>query len=220
MKKFFVLTLCLMLFALCSSAFAADMSSAVGAGIKAEASLQANTVSVQKVGLEICRDVWCYKADGNLRWYDHSCNKTPTEGLNEFLDSMWKNGASANWYVGLIVGPGSSTTYADGDTAAQINGTNGWDEDSTAYSEATRPALTMGTVSGGSVNNSASKAVFTIDSTCVAGCVIAGNFIISNNTKAGTTGILAGEGDWSVDRTVYGDDTLNCQITSTITSSD
>jgi hypothetical protein len=200
-----------------STALASDLESEVGAGIKMEVAMQANTVAVQKVGLQICRDVWCYKADGTLRWYDHSCNKTPTVGLNEMLDAMWKNGATANWYVGLITGPGSGTTYADGDI---MTSHAGWTEDSTAYSEATRQALTMGTPSGGSVNNSASKAVFTIDSTCAAGCVIAGNFIVSDSTKGGTGGILAGEGDWSADRTVYENDTLNCQITSAVTSSD
>jgi hypothetical protein len=193
----FVLTMLFILTAL--TAFAADMDSAVG--------------------LKLCRDVWCYKADGTLRWYDHSCNKTPTVGLNEMLDSMWKNGATAAWYVGLIAGPGSGTTYADGDI---MTSHAGWTESSTSYTNApdVRPTLTMGTVAAGSVNNSASKAVFTIDSTCAAGCVIAGNFIVSDSTKGGTGGILAGEGDWSADRTVYENDTLNCQITSTITSSD
>lgn len=216
MKKFLAV-LTMLLFLIASRVFAGSMESRAGVGIQADVSIQANTSQTHKVGIELCRDIWCYKADGTLRWYDHSCNKTPAVGLNEFLDAMWKNGPSAAWYTGLITGPGSGTTYADGDTMASHAG---WTENSTAYSEATRQALTMGTPSGGSVNNSAAKAVFTIDDTCAAGCVIAGNFIVDNSTKAGTTGILAGEGDWSADRTVYQTDTLNCQITSTITSSD
>lgn len=221
MKKILaVLTMLFCFAAFTVTSFAGDMESRVGAGIKMEAqSIQMNTASIQKVGIQICRDVWCYKQDGTLRWFDHSCNKTPTVGLNEVLDAMWKAGSSANWYVGLITGPGSGTTYAAGDI---MTSHAGWTEDSTSYTNApdVRPTLTMGTPSGGSVSNSASKAVFTIDSTCAAGCVIAGNFIVDNDTKGGTSGILAGEGDWAADRTVYENDTLNCQITSTITSSD
>lgn len=58
-----------------------------------------------------------------------------------------------------------------------------------AYSEANRQTFTAGTVASGSVDNSAAKAVFTINAD---NTLIGGLFLIDNNTKSGTTGTLYG----------------------------
>lgn len=72
---------------------------------------------------------------------------------------------------------------ADANTAASHAG---WTE-LTAYSEANRQALTLGTAAAGQIDNTAAKATFT----CNANGTVAGAlFIISNNTKGGTTGTL------------------------------
>lgn len=64
----------------------------------------------------------------------------------------------------------------------------------TAYSEANRQAFTPGTIANGSVDNSASKAVFTINADAT---IIAGLFMADNNSKGGTTGTLYGMAPFS-----------------------
>lgn len=160
----------------------------------------------------------CYDADGRLKWRDEFCNLVTTEGKNDLLDKYFKGSSyTAAWYVGLI----SSVSYsalAAGDTAAQINGTNAWKEANTGggantptFSQGTRPALTLGSVSGGSVDNSASKAAFSITGTGT----IKGAFVASVSTLGGTTGKLYSEGTFSADRSVVNGDTLNVQVTLT-----
>jgi hypothetical protein len=85
----------------------------------------------------------------------------------------------------------------------------------TPYSNATDPAFTPGAISGGSVDNSASKAVFNINATDD----VYGAFLKDNNTKGGSTGILYGAGDFGAYRSVLSGDTLNVQITCSITAS-
>ena len=74
---------------------------------------------------------------------------------------------SAAWYVGLT---SATPTVVAGNTMATHAG---WTE-VTAYDEATRPALTLGSVAAGSVDNSASKARFTISTN---GTAIGGAFV-------------------------------------------
>lgn len=165
-------------------------------------------------GVTVCHHyrVECVGADGTVKWVEEFDNLVMTSGLNKYLDATLKTGlASPAWYVGLVTGPGSGTTYAAGDTMASHAG---WTE-STAYSNATRPAFTPGTISGGSVDNSASKAVFTINGTAT----IAGAFMADNSTKGGTTGTLLGAGDFATDRAVESGDTLNVTVTATLTAS-
>lgn len=154
--------------------------------------------------------VECWR-DGALVWEDTFDNLVTTAGKNKYIDATIKTGlTSPAWYVGLVQGPGSGNTYAAADTAASHAG---WTE-STAYSQATRPAYVPGTVAGGSVDNSASKAVFTINATAT----IAGGFLIDNNTKGGSTGVLLGVGDFTVgDRPVFNGDTINVTVTPSIT---
>jgi hypothetical protein len=84
----------------------------------------------------------------------------------------------------------------------------------TPYSNATRPAFTPGTIASGSVDNSASKAVFTINATSQ----IYGLFLADVNTKGGTTGTLQGMGVFTdLSRGVASGDTLNATVTCTLT---
>lgn len=130
----------------------------------------------------------------------------PTVGLNDSLDKHLKGvGYTAAWYVGLTDG---TPTPAAADTMASHAG---WVEVA-SYSEATRPVLTLGAVANGSVDNSASKASFSIN----APTTIGGAFIVSVNTKSGSSGILYGVGPFSGgDRAVQAGDTLNVTVTAT-----
>jgi hypothetical protein len=111
-------------------------------------------------------------------------NGITDEGLNHILNTQFHNTTQvATWYIGLIDNSGFSALAA-GDTAAQINGTNGWDELS-EYDEATRPAWTEGAAASRSITNAA-----TVDFTINATKTVKGIFLVSTNTIDGTTGFL------------------------------
>lgn len=151
-------------------------------------------------------DVECYGPDGTLKWADHFYNLVVNTGLDDLLDKRFKASAytSAD-FVGLTSG---TPSVAAADTMASHGG---WTE-ITAYSQGTRPSLTLGTVSGQSVDNSASKAVFSINGTATVG----GCFVTTDSTKGGTAGILYGAGAFSQgNKSVNNGDTLNVTVTLT-----
>ena len=154
--------------------------------------------------------VECWR-NGKLVWSDDFENLVVTTGLNKYLDATLKTGlASPTWYNGLVTGPGAGNTYALADTMASHAG---WAE-ATGYSNANRPTWTPGAISGGSVDNSAAKAVFNIN----ANATIAGCFMVDNNTKGGSTGTLLGVGNFTGgDRAVQTGDTLNVTVTASLT---
>lgn len=151
--------------------------------------------------------------DGKVIWEEHFKNLITTEGLNDILDKYFKGSSyTAAWYVGLVDNSGFSA-FAAGDTAAEIDGTNGWDEFTNYDSPANRDTLTLGVPAAGSVDNSGDKASFTIDS---GGGTVEGAFI--STAASGTTGVLYGEGSFTTARSVNEDDVLNVTITLTAAS--
>lgn len=194
--------------------FTLKMSSLVQASdFGAQGTVGAKSMEKLPVRIEHKYHVICHAPDGSVRWEDGFHNLTTTAGLNKYLDSTLKTGyASPAWYVGLITGPGAGNTYALSDV---MGSHAGWTE-SAAYSNVTRPAWTPGSVAAGSVDNSGSVAVFNIN----AGATIAGCFLTDSNTKSGVTGILLGEGNFTIaDRLVQSGDTLSVTMTATMTSS-
>jgi hypothetical protein len=149
--------------------------------------------------------VQCYDKDGNLKWESKSPNLVVNVGLQD-MNTKYFSGSSytAAWYIGLY-GAGASNNPAAGDTAASHAG---WTE-VVAYSQATRPQATFGTATTADpsvISNSASPAAFSINGSTTVG----GAFLISNNTKSGTTGILFSASDFTGgDRAVVNGDTLN-----------
>lgn len=113
---------------------------------------------------------------------------------------------AAQWYVGL---KGLVAGVVLADTMASHAG---WTE-LTPYSNATRVAFIPGAVSAGSVDNSASVAVFNINATAT----VTGAFVADLQTKAGTLGTLYGAGDFAAARGVASGDTMNVTITASIT---
>lgn len=128
----------------------------------------------------------------------------PTTAGGSVADNTVTWREASVWFVGLK-GTGAA---AAGDTMASHAG---WAE-VTPYSNATRPVLTLGAVAAGSVDNSASVAVFTINATAT----VAGAFLCDLAVKAGTTGLLYGAGDFAASRSVLSGDTLNVTITLTV----
>jgi hypothetical protein len=153
-------------------------------------------------------DVECYGADGSLKWRETVYNLVVTGGKNDLLTNYFKGSAyTAAFFVGLVDNA-SFSAIAAGDTAASHAG---WLE-SAAYSNATRPALTLGSASAGSIDNSASKASFTIN----ASATLNGAFCITNSTKSGTTGVLYSASSFGSTRSVISGDTVNVQVTLTV----
>ena len=151
--------------------------------------------------------VECYDQNGQLKWEDGFENIVVTTGRNQYLDATLKTGSAfPTWFLGLK----DSVAAVAADTIASHAG---WAE-LVPYSNATRPAFTPGTIAAGSVDNSVSKAVFTLNATATVG----GAFLVNNATKLGTTGILLGAGEFAQARSVLSGDTLNVTVTCSITS--
>lgn len=154
--------------------------------------------------------IQCFDKDGNLKWEAANKNLVVNVGLQDMNTKYFTGtGYTATWYIGLY-GAASSNNPAAGDTAASHAG---WTE-VTDYSQSTRPACTFGTATTADpsvISNSASPAVFSINATVTVG----GAFLISNNTKGGTTGILFSAADFAApgDRSVVNGDTVNVTYT-------
>jgi hypothetical protein len=146
----------------------------------------------------------CFDQDGNLKWEDKSHNLVVNQGLKDMNDKYFSGAAyTATWYLGLITGPGSGTTFAAGDTLASHAG---WTE-FTNYS-GNRGAVTFGaaTTADPSVITNPSPVAFTITG---AGGTVAGAFL--TNVATGTSGVLFSESDFQSpgDRVTVSGDVLN-----------
>ena len=109
-------------------------------------------------------------------------NLIPTEGINHLIEVGLKGATQVtSWNVGIFE---SNYTPDASDTMATLPGAA---NESTAYTELTRRPLVLGAVSGGSADNSASRAEFTGSTN---GKTIYGGFIASSSTKGATVGTL------------------------------
>lgn len=173
------------------------------------AGLVAKTGFSEKVSAGGVFHVQCFDAQGNLKWEDRMHNLVVNEGLQDMNTQYFKGSTySAAFYLGLVTGPGSGTTYAAADTLA-IHA--GWTE-FTNYS-GSRKAVTFGTATTADpsvISNSASPAQFSISG---AGGTVAGAFLCT--VSSGTSGVLFSEADFQSpgDRVVVSGDTLNVTYT-------
>ena len=171
------------------------------------ASLTANKGSTERVGAGGVFTVTCVGADGVEKWSDTFHNLVVNQGLQD-MNSKYFQGAgyTAGWYLGLVEGPGSGTTYAAGNTLASHSG---WTEltPGTAYT-GNRKAVTFGTATTADpsvIDNSGSPSSFAM---LVNSTVVAGAFLCS--VASGTSGVLFSAGDFTGgDKTVDSGDTLN-----------
>jgi len=152
--------------------------------------------------------VQCLDKNGNLKWETTKHNLVVNQGLQDMNAKYFKGAAyTAAWFLGLVTGPGSSTTFAAADTLAS----KAWTE-FTNYS-GSRKTVTFGTATTADpsvIDNSASPSAFTISG---AGGTVAGAFLCS--VASGTSGILFSESDFQSpgDRVVVSGDTLNVTYT-------
>ena len=176
-------------------------------GETVQAGVGKSTESDGRVKLGGVFKVECFGPDGEKKWEDTFHNLVVNQGLQDLNTKYFKGSAyTAAWYLGLVTGPGSGTTYNAGDTLASHTG---WTED-TNYS-GSRKAVTFGTATTADpsvIDNSASPATFSINNTTT----VAGAFLAS--VASGTSGILFSEGDFTGgDKTVANGDTLNVTYT-------
>ena len=152
--------------------------------------------------------VECFDKDGNLKWSTSEHNLVVNQGLQDMNTQYFKGSTySAAFYLGLVTGPGSGTTFAAADTLAS----KAWTE-FTDYS-GSRKLVTFGTATTADpsvISNSAAPSAFTISG---AGGVVAGAFLCT--VSSGTSGVLFSESDFQSpgDRTVVAGDTLNVTYT-------
>jgi len=152
--------------------------------------------------------VTCRDKDGNLKWEESNPNLVVNVGLQD-MNTKYFTGTTytAAWYLGLVTGPASGTTFSAGDTLAShgATGSGGWTED-TNYS-GNRKACTFGTATTADpsvITNALNTASFTMNATTT----IAGAFL--TNVASGTSGILFSASDFQSpgDRAVINGDVL------------
>lgn len=157
--------------------------------------------------------VTCHDKDGNLKWEEKNHNLVVNQGIQD-MNTKYFTGTTytAAWYIGLVTGPSSATTFAATDT---LSSHAGWTEN-TNYA-GTRKAVTFGTATTANpsvISNSSSPASFTMNATTT----IAGAFLCS--VTSGTSGILFSGSDFQSpgDRSVVNGDVLNVTYTFSLTA--
>lgn len=176
----------------------------------AAASVQRNSGTEAELRASGRFSVQCHGPDGQLKWESQSKNLVVNVGLKDMNDKYFLgSGYTATWFLGLY-GAAASNNPAATDTIATKPG---WVEQ-VPYSNATRPVCTFApatTAAPSVITNSGSPAVFNINATATLG----GAFLVSNNTKGGTTGILFSAADFAApgDRAVTSGDTITVTYT-------
>ena len=135
------------------------------------------------------------------------------EGLTYLLGNAL-DGATItlnNWYLGLFTG---NYTPVNTDTSANIAANS--TETTAQYSEPNRVDWIEAGVSAKAIGNDASPAVFTFTDPTTN---VYGAFLISENTKGGTTGVLLSASKFTSLRVMLATDVLNVKYTITASSS-
>jgi hypothetical protein len=120
---------------------------------------------------------------GELVKYDEDTNPNGITdvGIHHLLDVVFdQETAATNWYIGLVNNAGFSA-FANGDTMASHAG---WTE-FTNYSEGDRPEWVPAAAAARAIENDT-----TVDFTIGGSGTLQGAFIVNEDTKSGTTGVL------------------------------
>ena len=172
----------------------------------------------ESVGAGGVYTVTCVGADGVEKWSDTFHNLVMNQGITNMNGVYFAASTqSTTWYLGLVTGPGSGTTFSATDTLAShgATGSGGWTEN-TDYTPSGRKAVTFGSATSANpsvISNSASPTSFSMNGTAT----IAGAFLC--NVSTGTSGILFSAGDFTGgDKSVASGDTLNVTYTFSLTA--
>jgi len=191
-------------------------------GMTQNAEVISNKGDVQRTGMIDYFLVECFDSEGNLKWKETIKNLVTNEGLDYILNVAFKGSPASGittWYVGLK-GSGSPT-YADDATSLPTQ-TN-WTEYETYTADSPagpgeRPGLTLSSpaasAGSGSIDNSAAKAVFVIDSPAND---VDGVFVVDSNIRGSNSAatVLYGAGQFTggAKTGLSVDDTLNVTVT-------
>ena len=133
----------------------------------------------QSVGFEYTVEV--LDKDGNVTDREVVHNIMPIEGIHHVLNTVLKGGAQvAQWHIGLYE---SAHTPTPNDIMATFPTQA---VETTEYVSTTRMPFTPGTLTAGSVDNSANSAEFDFTTTKL----IYGGFLSSSSAKGSTSGVL------------------------------
>jgi len=186
------------------------------------ASLQANAIIPEGMGVEGFYEVECRDAEGNLKWEEKFPNLVVAVGKQLMLDTLLK-GSSYNVvgpFLGLI---GNSTTFAAADTMASHT----WSEftnytvggSSVRGTAVFASATSTGTTPTNVTTSAATAIIYTITG---GGGTVYGCFLVIGtgavSTLSSTAGILYSEGNFSVSKTVTAGDTVSVTFSTTATS--
>lgn len=171
------------------------------------------TTLLDKSGATGVYHIVCTGPDGEIKWKDEVPNLVVNQGLQLMAATTLTAGTQiVSWYIGLY-GSSATNTPAASNTMASHSS---WTE-STPYSNATRPQCVFATPTTANpsvATNSASPAVFSINATATIG----GAFLVSNNTKGGSSGTLFSAAAFTSpgDRAVASGDIVNITYTLSV----
>lgn len=119
--------------------------------------------------------------------------------IDDLFDTYFSNGTPASaWYLGLI----AASTFSALSASDTIASHSGWTE-LTDYDESTRPAWGPAS-SSNQIKANSSAVVFT----AASDMSVKGFFVVSENTKGGSTGTLWAHSVFSVDQDIPTGQTL------------
>jgi hypothetical protein len=195
-----------------------------GFGDSAIATLQANAVDTETVGIAGYYHVECRDAAGNLKWTEEFPNLVNAIGKQLMLDTLMKGSSYSvtGPYLGLI--SGSTATFTAADT---MTSHAGWTEftnytvgGSAVRGTAVFASSTSSGTSPSNVTTSAASAItYTITGT---GGTVGGCFLTlgsgASSTQSNTGGTLYSAGNFSTAKVTTAGDTVSVTYSTTATS--
>lgn len=193
-------------------------------GDHAEASLQANVVGSETVGIEGAYHVVCRDAEGNVKWEDSFPNLVNAVGKQLMLDTLLSGTSytTVGPFLGLI--SGASPTFAASDT---MTSHAGWTEfiNYTVGGSAVRgtAVFTSATSTGTTPTNVTTKSAAAITYTITgAGGTVGGCFLVTGSgavsTQSSTAGTLYSAGAFATAKVTTAGDTVSVTYSTTATS--
>ena len=191
-------------------------------GDNAVATLQANAVIPEGMGVDGHYVVECRDAAGNLKWEEEFPNLVVAVGKQLMLDTLLRTSGTYTTvgpFLGLI---NNSTTFAAADTMTSKT----WTE-LTTYTvggSAVRgtAVFAASTSTGTTPSNVTTSTATAITYTMTGSATVYGCFLVTGtgavNTISSTAGTLYSEGNFSTAKTVTSGDTVTVSYSTTATS--
>jgi hypothetical protein len=191
-------------------------------GDHAVATLQANAVIPEGMGVDGYYHMECRDADGNLKWEDGFPNLVVAVGKQLMLDTLLRTSGTYTTvgpFLGLI---SNNTSFAAADTMTS----NTWTE-LTTYTvggSGVRGTAVFGAASssGTTPSNVTTSTATAITYTMTGSATVYGCFLVTGSgavsTFSNTSGTLYSEGNFAVAKTVTSGDTVTVTYSTTATS--